>query len=291
MAALNAAADFCEGGGCCRRARFATLFRQPLAPRGTTALPHARCCDGCTALAERRGRDDVGRDVVGADGQIHGSVRDVGEVAVEALRVLGGLNGAAAAAGVTDGGMAPAKLTAVKLCDKLGSKARGVAAAAAAAVAVVVVVVVVPVVVPALVPHYYYVLPGAARRGQAGARRAGAHRAAAGACGCRPYPLCLHRVHGTCAPTCTCTLPLHSSPTSPLLSHLQVLTYLYVRPSLASVLESTPASTADDLHLPPLSRTLDAALLPSPKAAKARPTLTLTTDPSPSPRPNPYLGH
>ena len=164
MAALNAAADFCEGGGCCRRARFATLFRQPLAPRGTTALPHARCCDGCTALAERRGRDDVGRDVVGADGQIHGSVRDVGEVAVEALRVLGGLNGAAAAAGVTDGGMAPAKLTAVKLCDKLGSKARGVAAAAAAAVAVVVVVVVVPVVVLALVP----LLLRTTRRGSTG---------------------------------------------------------------------------------------------------------------------------
>ena len=100
-----------------------------------------------------------------------------------------------------------------------------------------------------------------------------------------------YTAYTVCAPTCTCTLPLHSSPTSPLLSHLQVLTYLYVRPSLASVLESTPASTADDLHLPPLSRTLDAALLPSPKAAKARPTLTLTTDPSPSPRPNPYLGH
>ena len=38
--------------------------------------------------------------------------------------MLGALNGAAAAAGVTDGGMAPAKLTAVKLCDKLGSRAR-----------------------------------------------------------------------------------------------------------------------------------------------------------------------
>ena len=100
-----------------------------------------------------------------------------------------------------------------------------------------------------------------------------------------------YTAYTVCAPTCTCTLPLHSSPTSPLLSHLQVLTYLYVRPSLASVLESTPASTADDLHLPPLSRTLDAALLPSPKAAKARLTLTLTTARSPSPRPHPYLGH
>ena len=143
MAALNAAAGFCEEGGCCRRARFATLFRQPLAPRdtaprdtaprgtprGTTGLPHARCCDGCTALAERAAVDTPagGEAGVGVDGgQLDGFVRDVGEVAVEALRVLGSLNGAAAAAGVTDGGMAPAKLTAVKLCDKLGSKAREV---------------------------------------------------------------------------------------------------------------------------------------------------------------------
>ena len=223
MAALNAAADFCEERGCCRRARFATLFRQTLAPRGTAELPHARCCDGCTALAEKAASAadaPAGRDV-GVEGRpIDRSVRDVGEVAVEALRVLRSLNGAAAAAGVTDGGMAPAKLTAVKLCDKLGSKARGAAAAAAAAAsaaavaaaaaaaatvaaAVVVgfeaVVVVVPARAPVLVPRSYFlydVLPGAARWSQAGAWRAGARRAAAGACRCRPYPLRIHRVHG-----------------------------------------------------------------------------------------------
>jgi len=51
----------------------------------------------------------------------------VEEVAVPALAsqcltTLGELNEAAAAAGVTDGGAAPAKLTALKLCEKLGSR-------------------------------------------------------------------------------------------------------------------------------------------------------------------------
>ena len=225
MAALNAAADFCEGGGCCRRARFVTLFRQPLAPRGTAALPHARCCDGCTALAERRGRDDVGRDVVGADGQIHGSVRDVGEVAVEALRVLGGLNGAAAAAGVTDGGMAPAKLTAVKLCDKLGSKARGVAAAAAAAVAVVVVVVVVPVVVLALVP----LLLRTTRRGSTGPSWSEA------------------RWSTSCCGWC---LRMPSVSTLPTPRTRYVRTHLYVHPASALLTYEPTALSPTGAHLP-----------------------------------------
>ena len=55
------------------------------------------------------------------------------------------------------------------------------------------------------------------------------------------------------------------------LSGPQVLPYLYVRPSLAATLERAPASTAAELQLPPRARTLSAALLPSPRPAKARP--------------------
>ena len=69
-----------------------------------------------------------------------------------------------------------------------------------------------------------------------------------------------------------------SPPAAPLtacapasLSGPQVLPYLYVRPSLAATLERAPASTAAELQLPPRARTLSAALLPSPRPAKARP--------------------
>ena len=72
---------------------------------------------------------------------------------------------------------------------------------------------------------------------------------------------------------------LRSSPPAALLttcapaslSGPQVLPYLYVRPSLAATLERNPASTAAELQLPPRARTLSAALLPSPRPAKARP--------------------
>ena len=72
---------------------------------------------------------------------------------------------------------------------------------------------------------------------------------------------------------------LRSSPPAALLttcapaslSGPQVLPYLYVRPSLAATLERAPASTAAELELPPRARTLSAALLPSPRPAKARP--------------------
>ena len=72
---------------------------------------------------------------------------------------------------------------------------------------------------------------------------------------------------------------LRSSPPAALLttcapaslSGPQVLPYLYVRPSLAATLERAPASTAAELQLPPRARTLSAALLPSPRPAKARP--------------------
>jgi len=84
------------------------------------------------------------------------------------------------------------------------------------------------------------------------------------------------------APLTTCCAPHHllrpSPPAAPLttcapasLSGPQVLPYLYVRPSLAATLERAPASTAAELQLPPRARTLSAALLPSPRPAKARP--------------------
>jgi len=222
ICALNAAANFCEEGVCCRRARFATLFRQPLAPRGTAALPQARCCDACAAAALVERAAAASTPAAGlpasrvADGSAVGSLptpsspgaaeRDVGEVAVEALRVLGALNGAAAAAGVTDGGMAPAKLTAVKLCDKLGSRAR---------------------------------LDGAKLE-----RGALEH-------------IVLRLVLAD-------AIRIYFAYTA-----YTVLSYLHVRPSLAATLERTPAATAHDLHLPPLARTLNAALLPSPRAPKA----------------------
>ena len=79
---------------------------------------------------------------------------------------------------------------------------------------------------------------------------------------------------------------LRSSPPAALLttcapaslSGPQVLPYLYVRPSLAATLERAPASTAAELQLPPRARTLSAALLPSPRPAKARPDPASTTE-------------
>ena len=113
MRALHAAGEFCERETRCRRAHLSDLFGQPLRSRGTAELPHHRCCDVCarTAEASKASADAVSER------------KDVGGICVDALRMLASLNAAAASEGGTrDGGMAPAKLTAVKLCDKLTSK-------------------------------------------------------------------------------------------------------------------------------------------------------------------------
>ena len=52
------------------------------------------------------------------------ALADSSSLALAAIRSLATLNEQAAAAGATDGGAAPAKLTALKLADKLGSQLR-----------------------------------------------------------------------------------------------------------------------------------------------------------------------
>ena len=119
MRALHAAGEFCERESRCRRAHLADLFGQPLPPRGTAERPPHRCCDFCARTAQ----EHTGEEVPKAGADSVSEHKDVGSIGVDALRVLASLNAAAASeGGARDGGMAPAKLTAVKLCDKLGSK-------------------------------------------------------------------------------------------------------------------------------------------------------------------------
>ena len=210
MATLNAAGEFCEAGhdGGCRRQRFATLFRQALAPRGSAELPHARCCDACNAGAASGAAGPSSSSGAAADGaSTTGARADVGTAALEALRVLAELNSAAAASGASDGGQAPAKLTALKLCDKLASKVK---------------------------------LNGAKI-----GREALEH-------------LVLRLVLAD-------AIRIHFAFTA-----YAVLTYVFVRPTLASALRRDPSATAAALGLPPLACTLPAALLPPPARAPAK---------------------
>ena len=111
---LNAAANFCERGDRCRREHFADLFGQPKRAGGgqQLAVP-PRCCDVCVALGGAPQAEASARAPPPAHASSAGR-----DAAAAILRVLHAANEASAS---TDGGPAPAGLTALKLVDKAAS--------------------------------------------------------------------------------------------------------------------------------------------------------------------------
>lgn len=116
--ALVGSGRFCEMRHCCRRECLASLFGQSL-PARVGAVSLGQCCDVCAAASAEAATPSASI--------AHRSTleeMDVSPLAIDALRCLAELNDAAAAEGVTDGGAAPAKLTALKLVEKLASRLR-----------------------------------------------------------------------------------------------------------------------------------------------------------------------
>ena len=121
LGALRAAGCYCEDGSKCRRQQLAELFGQHLAPR-EGAEARSRCCDVCAAQVSATSSISAtasSYDEAGAQGSL--PMRDVSALAAEALRQLLALNRQSAS---SDGGPAPAKLTALKLVEKLGGTLR-----------------------------------------------------------------------------------------------------------------------------------------------------------------------
>ncbi len=110
---LHAAGEYAEGAHC-RRHYLQHLFSQPLRPREH----QASCCDVCAAETTR----DASSPTAPA-----GRTVDASGAAVEAVRALDELNSAAEAAvgeASADAGPAPARLTALKLVEKMGSRVK-----------------------------------------------------------------------------------------------------------------------------------------------------------------------